>query len=575
MSLLKYTTKYTLIGLLGLLVIIAIIGLILSQRGQKEAETPLVSPDTLAQSPVPSGIKSPSVDHFHGDGTWHADTSTQASRNGRAVPKGVVRTQTGSSRTKAAPRGSLGWITWKFGNATGTRDYHYRSGRLPDEIKDEVRLYKKTQSLREELCDWFAEMQRDIAEMDPAYQNMVDLDVMLDRKLEMYESSYDVPNLRELLLDAEGNPVPPLSDVAYKAGEFRELVGDRNLEEATQFLEHHDHYYEPLLSRLDDERAFEYLYKITSPNGSGVPGDLLRVYAERVVASDPDNLKARLYLLDTSPRSSVADCVSVLSQYESILVDYPDSPQAFVEAAPLLVYLEKPLKAIEYLKKGHELGARAGFFEAGIAYQQLGDYKTAWVYMNKANWLPHGHLQDPDEHLRAIEEGRPIIKPLPVEKLDFPETGSVPASDPDSLFGSTENPDPFVPSDVGFSDAETASRRAEAEARAKAEAARREEIALMRQMSEQEIDDFIQWAEQLMLEEAAAARTTDFLAQEMAAHLTGTSAQFSPERIVRANEMVQQYGTKEGLQRLKISDPEIAVQIQLLQNQEPIPRIED
>ena len=396
--------------------------------------------------------RSASGGHFHADGSWHADTPTQANRNGNAVSKVAIRTQMGSRHTKAANRSSLGWITWKFGNATGVRDYHYHLKRLPDEIKDEVRLLTKIQSCRESLCDWLEKMKRDIAELELGPYMVDDLDVMLDRKLEEYESSYNVPEARKLLLDDKGNPIPPMPDAEFKEREWYVLVGDRNLEEATQFLEHHDHYYEPLLSRLDDERAFEYLYNVASPNGSGVPGDLLRVYADRVVASDPDNLKARLYLLDTSPRSSVEECVSLLSQYESILTDYPDSPHAFVEAAPLLVYLEKPLKAIEYLKKGHALGARAGFFEAGIAYQQLGDYKTAWVYMNKASRLPHGHLQGPDEHLRAIEAGRPFIQPLPIEQLDFPKTGSLPVSTPDSLFGSTEQPDTFVQSDVGFSD---------------------------------------------------------------------------------------------------------------------------
>ena len=98
------------------------------------------------------------------------------------------------------------------------------------------------------------------------------------------------------------------------------------------------------------------------------------------------------------------------------------------------------------------------------------------------------------------------------------------------------------------------------------EAARREEIELMRQMSQQEIDEFIQWADQLMHEEVSAIQTPDFLARELAAHLTGKPAQFSPQRIVQANEQIKRYGYKD--------DSEIAIQIQLLRNQEPIPAIQ-
>ena len=87
---------------------------------------------------------------------------------------------------------------------------------------------------------------------------------------------------------------------------------------------------------------------------------------------------------------------------------------------------------------------------------------------------------------------------------------------------------------------------------------------MMRQMSEQEIGKFIQWAKQLMRDDEAAAHTTDFLAKEMAAHLTGAPAQFSPQRIVRANELIKRYGYEEGLSRIIKNDPEIAIQIQLL-----------
>ena len=75
-----------------------------------------------------------------------------------------------------------------------------------------------------------------------------------------------------------------------------------------------------------------------------------------------------------------------------------------------------------------------------------------------------------------------------------------------------------------------------------------------------------------MREEEAAAEATDFLATELAAHLTGKPAQFSAKRIVRANELIKRYGYEEGLSRIIPEDPELAIQIQFSRKQEPIPK---
>ena len=365
-------------------------------------------------------------------------------------------------------------------------------------------------------------------------------------------------------MDKKGNPLPPFTESEYAEEELRRLVGDRDLEAATQFLEQHGHYNDLLLSHLSDERAFDYLYTISSPGGSGVPDGSVRMYAERVVASDPTHLKARLYLADTSSGAE-----STLDQYESILVDHPDSAHALIEAARLLSHLDRPFKAIAYFEKGHKLGARQGHFGASLAFQKLGDYKTAWVYLNKAIRVSEGHLQFRiKKYMDAIEAGVPMISPLPVEKLDIPDKAFLDRSFPSDTDFAWDVP--ASESDVPrLLDSDEASeyQRAKAQARAEAESARRQEIEMMRQMSEQEIDAFIQWAEELMHEEASQAQTTNFLAQEMAAHLTGKNAQFSPERIVRANELIKRYGYEEGLSRLSKDDPEIAIQVQLGHNQ--------
>ena len=378
----------------------------------------------------------------------------------------------------------------------------------------------------------------------------------------------DMPDPESLLLDKKGNPLPPFTDVEYKEEELRRIVGDRDLEEATQFLEQHGHYNELLLSRLSNERAFDYLYAIGSPVNS-TKKERTRVYAERVVSADPDHLKAQLYLADTSPRSSSSDFEAALAQYESILVDHPDSPHALIEAAQVLMNLERPFQAVEYFQKGHELGARHGHLGAGIAYQQLGDYKTAWVYLKKALQVSESHRGFlVAKHLNAIKAGQPRIASLPIEKLDIPETGFLPTepshiSDFDFSEPASDNVLPPAP-DGGVLDDPNNARQTDAQAKARVQAkARFEEIRRIReQMSQQEITDFIRWAEDLMSQESAVS-PTDFLEKEMAAHLTGKPAQFSPDRIVRANELIKRYGPEEGLERLQTIDPEIAGQLSI------------
>ena len=561
MSIMKYTTKYLTYGLLTLLVICGVGWFIQSQRTAKEALSVAPS-ETDVPIPIPhlSPKRSASGGHFHADGSFHADSQPSGiGNNTRSVSKNSSAPSHRSSRQKTANKSSLGWITWKFGytGIRSTSPYYPDWTPLPQEIKDAVHLLRMEQFARESL-------------QSPGIKT-----------LEFVGRTHGIPDPESLLLDKKGNPLPPFTESEYATEELRRLVGDRAPDEAAQFLAQHGHYNELLLSRLDDESAFDYLYAISSPIETSTFEDQTRMYAERLASSDPDHLKARLYLADISPRSSASDYEAALAQYDSILVDHPNSVHALIEAGAVLNKLDRPFQAVAYFERGHELGSRHGHFSTGIAYQKLGDYKTAWVYLKKAFQVSEGHIPGfVAKHMEAIKAGVPLIEALPVEKLDIPEQALIPppfASDTDFVFDvplpPTESEVPFV-RDSDLSDESAEYHRARAQARAEAEAAHREEIELMRQMSQQEIDEFIQWAEQLMREEASAVQTTDFLSKELAAHLTGKPAQFSPQRIVRANELIKRYGYEEGLNRIIQDDPEIALQIQLLRNQETIPEKE-
>ncbi len=553
--------------ILGIVIGLGIGSIIVTQRGQQQTTeigkiTPDITDKTSDVTKQQSGGASPGG-HLHTDGTWHAAAPAVAIKNDVPIAKKAVKPTFSTRQSKPTNRSSFGWITWKYSNASGGRSDAYVPDflELSDEIRESVNLLRMEQRGREYL-------------QNEALEN----DEFLTNKVRFYDTvdfvgeSYNLPDAQSLLLDKKGNPLPPMTDAEYAEEELRRLVGDRDLEEAAQFLEAHGHYNELLLSRLDDERAFDYLYAIGSPVSSKQL-ERTRVYAERVVASDPNHLEARLYLADMDSRSarSNAQREMVLAQYELILADHPGSAHALIEAADVLVALDRPIQAVEYFNRGHELGASLGFFEAGLAYQKLGDYKTAWIYMKKAARLPFGHSpRGPLGHLRAIESGDPFVKPLPFEKLDIPQTGSL-LPDPAPM---SESSFPVPSVDNGITTAPPSDIVSDRTDTRGALDPREEIRQIMEQMSQEEINAFIKWAEDLE-REGNTKNTTDFLKKELASHLSGAPAQFSPARIVRANELLKRFGPEEGLQRLKASDPEIALQVELLRKETPKPTIKD
>ncbi len=289
MSVMKYTTKYLLYSLICVIVFIttfSIGSLIHSQRNAKE--TLQVSPSEIDAQTFVSQLspkRSSSDEHFHADAAHPVIRN-----NNRPVSKKEFTPSHSISHPSDgnANKSSLGWITWKYGHTSGRSrspgKRHYDL--LPEEIAYEIRLLEREQNARKSLQG----EEIDLNDRHP---------VLGLNRVEMVGRQRNIPDPMSILLDKRGDPLPPFTESEYAEEELRRLVGDRDIEEAAQFLEQHGHYNTLLLSRLSDERAFDYLYSISSPNGSGVPDGSVRMYAERVVARDPAHLKARLYLADT------------------------------------------------------------------------------------------------------------------------------------------------------------------------------------------------------------------------------------------------------------------------------------
>ncbi len=64
------------------------------------------------------------------------------------------------------------------------------------------------------------------------------------------------------------------------------------------------------------------------------------------------------------------------------------------------------------------------------------------------------------------------------------------------------------------------------------------------------------------MEAGADMETNDFLTKELASHLSGGKTKVTPERLVRAFEIMERHGRTGGLQRLKDKDPDLAAEVE-------------
>lgn len=530
--------------IIGILIGIGVSSIILIQRHQPQTQ------NTQSQPLAPAAAKPLSPEAAPGE-HWKSSPRSVPP----AISQKVSKTQPSAKRKKGTQqrrdpkRSNIGGISWKGGASSGEYSCVYDPGfsPLPEEIENALLMLEEEKENLESL------------------HSRLQWGESLDEALESVSMFAAVEGFNTDLLMDKGKPRPVMSDEEYEEREYKLLIGERDLEAATQFLEAHGYYSAAHLKRLDSTRAFQYLQTIETPHNFPKRGSS-RAYAEQVLAENPKDLAARLYLADTAPKQSKTDVEVALGQYQEILDDYPESAHALVESGSLLVALDKPLEALANLNKGHQLGASRGYFEAAYAYQQLGDYKTAWVHLKKALQLPHG--QRTPAHLRAIEAGLPIVPPLPLEQI-FPseDEGVLPdTSEPlpektfsgESFAEETPWPDEFLP--------RPPEQKEQPDARAQAAAAAkkaREEFLQHQELSHQGLNDFLQWAETIINADSPMD-TNNFLMKEMEAHLKGGQPQFEPERIVRAFEIMERYGPAEGIKRLQKADAELAKQVQRL-----------
>ena len=358
-----------------------------------------------------------------------------------------------------------------------------------------------------------------------------------------------------------------ITEAAHKR-RYEVLVGDMIPEDAVAFLETHGIYNPIILDKLEPRRAIDYLYKVKARQKDR------ETYARSVLARDPGNPDAQMVLLSTEPDNATA-----AAGYRNIVAKDPKNIRVLNRLGYRLHY-DHPEEAIQYLKKANNLDATRGLYNLGLAYERLGDVKTAWLYYRKQQTIQNGDLVV--LHKRAIEMGKPLYKSISRTSSPIPESDEMLMDIGDMTHEETFAPvaeetprlPELLPEERHTSENQPINK--EDRKAARAEAARAE---FQRQQTEfqqhaaaqRELEEFLKWAESIMTADESID-FDDFLSKEFAAHLKGGDALFEPERTVRAFEMIERYGPKKGLQKLKEKDPELAKQMERLIEERRPPR---
>lgn len=306
-----------------------------------------------------------------------------------------------------------------------------------------------------------------------------------------------------------------------------------------------------VMKHIEPERAFQTLFDWWNERAvSGITSERLEHYAARALSVNPNNVDAHAILAKT------------VEDYFAVLNMDPNYYKA-MDAIAELQYHDTPEKVIPLLQKSRDLGSPAANMLLGWTYERLGDYKTAWTHYYKSLVLqPDGQVSL--MHMGAIFRGEPRIEPIQRKTQTLPPAHGAFDAQPDIYTGMTTDRQSSTDTPPDWQPTPNKTDPAEAAYNAKAEAAKKasQEFQKLQHQSQQEFEEFLDWLEHGIND---APDAQDFLSQQMKAFLRpekGTNAaHFTPERIIRAQETLERYGTGEGLKRLEKDDPEIAEHI--------------
>ena len=351
---------------------------------------------------------------------------------------------------------------------------------------------------------------------------------------------------------------------------FDAVSDGRDMETSIEIHKKYNIYTDVVLEHMHSYEAFKYA--LTAPRGDKGPAVK---YGERVISEDPSSAEA----LEAGILLGGEDNLRRVLKY------HPNSALALFKLGDLLLDEERPgdLKKATQLGKIGEFSNRldTGDRMLGIAYQYLGDYKSAWVHFKKAQALDAHHPWTRG-HLKAIAAGDPYI--LPVQRDPISDGIGQATVPPPIVDTSAPPPEVFVDAFVVPASPQVPERpspediaRQDAEHQAFLEMLREQEEFTRRLVEDdmfrdayfEEVKKFITWAESIMND--TPIDTNNFLAKEMERHLLGKQTTFNPDRLKRGFEFINKYGQAEGLKRLQQKDPDLAKEVTQLLNEKRVP----
>ena len=271
---------------------------------------------------------------------------------------------------------------------------------------------------------------------------------------------------------------------------------------------------------------------------------------------------------------------------------HPESPALLTELAIRLEF-DSPEEAVAFGKKALRLlpnssenseeiytnlassSVLEGIHSAlGIAYQKLGDYKSALVHLKQAQRLytprPTRLANDlgpqvyPD-NIAAIEAGKPIHAPDPQPTVAPDDFSLLPSAQPQphtpGAPGQPPPPDALDFTDTGTARKDFSPADASFPSEASMRAAASEHATGDFGEPQGEFNDFLRWMERI--EQAESPEALDnFLMRQMALQLQSGNAKFTPDRLIRAFETMNRHGELKGMQQLQQRDKELAREIE-------------
>lgn len=344
-----------------------------------------------------------------------------------------------------------------------------------------------------------------------------------------------------------------MSDDAYYEGLLNLLTKGMSPEEAVRYLEARAFYSPALLKRIDDVRALQYVLTIFTGADTEDTMAIARPIAERVLAADPGNLEAGFYLAKTKLGAAATHRAAAAEVYRSLLPYHPDSP-VVLEKLGAVLWEDKPVEAIRYLKQANRLDPAYGDFQLGFAYQRVGDYDTALFHLRRFRELPSVHpiiRGRAGVQIANIESGDPSILPIALESGTAAPEAARGAQDDASV--QPQHPPSAAAPRVDFDDRDGGIPEHLDDSRDAAAEAARAEYQKLRAQARQELQRFLQ------------GYTAD---DRIADELKTLTDRYDPGRLSRAIETLSQHGPGEGMRRLKARDPELAEQFERRMNRE-------